>query len=101
MATLALQPSLLDPEVIDRPDTRARAHAGDRGAVQAAASVAVEDAPASGGRTLEDLLVGAWEELTSTHAGSCLLCGGTVRPRYGAGAKPVAATCRDCGTEIS
>ena len=107
MATLALQPSLLDelretPARVERA-SEPRAVPQHAPAERDAAPVAEphEPAPASGGRTFEDVIAGAWAGLASAHAASCLLCGGSVRPGYGAGPKPVAGTCRDCGTEIT
>ena len=104
VATYAPQRSLLDPEVFDAPVAPPRE---ERAAPAASAAPRVErtevaaPAEASRGRTLEDLLVAAWDGLSESHTASCLVCGGDVAPRYGAGPRPVAGTCRDCGTEIS
>jgi hypothetical protein len=54
-----------------------------------------------GGPTLDDLIVGVWEGLASGRAAACPVCSGTLAPRFGAGAAPVAARCRDCGSELS
>jgi len=51
--------------------------------------------------TLDDLVSGAWEELTAIRTASCPACGGRATPRYGAGAGPVAGTCGDCGATLS
>lgn len=56
---------------------------------------------AHGGRTLEDLLTGAWEDLAEHRAASCPICDGAMAPRYGAGPTPVGGRCRDCGTELA
>ena len=58
--------------------------------------------PASrGGPTLDDVIVGVWEGLASGRAAACPVCAGPLTPRYGAaGAAPVAARCRDCGSEL-
>ena len=129
MATLALQPSLLDDEAFAprrdapppdgdfapatpspaaaattcSPGAVAAATTSSPGAVAAAttSSPGAVAAGASGGRTLEDLLVAAWDALSGAHAATCLVCGGEVAPRYAAEPKPVAGRCRDCGTEIS
>jgi hypothetical protein len=104
VATLALQPSLLDPEVLDAPapprEQRA-APAAERADAPARSDERAARAGAPRGRTLEDLLVAAWDGLSESHTASCLVCGGDVAPRYGAGPRPVAGTCRHCGTEIS
>jgi hypothetical protein len=57
--------------------------------------------PVGGAPTLDDLLVAAWEALTAGHAAACVMCGGPVQPRFGAGPAPVAGRCTRCGTEIS
>ena len=51
--------------------------------------------------TLDDVIVGAWEGLAADRPAPCPVCHGTLMPRYGAGAAPVAATCADCGSELS
>jgi hypothetical protein len=53
-----------------------------------------------GGRTLDELIVGVWEDLTAHHAVACPVCGGTMRPRYGSGAAPVGGRCTGCGTTL-
>jgi hypothetical protein len=54
-----------------------------------------------GERTLEDLVLGAWEELAVVPTSSCPLCSGPLLPRFGAGARPVGARCSDCSTELT
>lgn len=56
---------------------------------------------AHGGRTLEDLLSGAWEDITAHRAAACPICDGAMAPRYGSGPSPVGARCRDCGAELA
>ena len=51
--------------------------------------------------TLEDVLTSSWGGLQITHAGSCLVCGGELRPRFGSRPHPVAASCKSCGTDLS
>ena len=53
------------------------------------------------GRTLEDVLSGAWEELSAHRAATCPVCDGAMVPRYGSGPFAVGGRCRDCGTELS
>jgi hypothetical protein len=57
-------------------------------------------APGSG-ETLDRLVVGGWERLTSRATTQCLLCGGTMEPTYGVQSKPIGGRCRDCGTTLS
>jgi hypothetical protein len=61
-----------------------------------------DEAPASrGGPTLDDLIVGVWEGLAAGRVARCPVCTGPLTSRFGAGAAPVAARCRDCGSELS
>lgn len=53
------------------------------------------------GRTLEDLLSGAWEDLTAHRTTTCPICDGAMEPRYGSGPSAVAGRCRNCRTEIA
>ena len=57
-------------------------------------------APPREGRTLEDVLSGAWEDLTAHRTAACPICGGAMRPRYGSGPSPVGGRCRECRTEL-
>ena len=52
------------------------------------------------GRTLEDVVSGAWEELSAHRAAACPICDGPLVPRYGSGPSAVGGRCRDCRTEI-
>jgi hypothetical protein len=55
---------------------------------------------AGSGETLDRLVVSSWERLSSHADAACLLCGGTMEPRYGAHAAPIGGRCRDCGTTL-
>jgi hypothetical protein len=83
MATLTadrhlVQPSLLDPHekapVLRRPQRKP---------------------------TLDDLVSGTWTALVHTHSAACLVCGTDLTPRFSSGPHPVAAKCRNCGSELS
>ncbi|MBW3607227.1 MAG: hypothetical protein KY463_02535 [Actinobacteria bacterium] len=52
------------------------------------------------GRTLEDVLSGAWEDLTAHRTAACPVCAGAMEPRYGAGPAAVGGRCRSCRTEF-
>ncbi len=52
-------------------------------------------------RTLEAAVDRAWNALEAGFTSSCLVCGGTVSPRWSAGAGVVGGRCRDCGTELA
>jgi hypothetical protein len=56
---------------------------------------------AGGGPTLDDVVSGAWEELTAHAVVECLVCGGGLAPEYGAHARPIGGRCRNCGTTLS
>ncbi len=86
MATLTLdsgQTSLLD----------------DAAATEGRASAGAPAAPA--GPTLDELVTRTWSALRVSRAATCLICGGEVAPRYGAGPHPVGGACRSCGTQIA
>ena len=51
--------------------------------------------------TLDDLIVGAWEGLTARVAVACPICGGEMKPAYGAHTRPVAGICDSCDTVLS
>ena len=57
-------------------------------------------APSREGRTLEDVLSGAWEDLIAHRIAACPICGGAMRPRYGSGPSPVGGRCGECGTQL-
>jgi hypothetical protein len=58
-------------------------------------------AHASGHRpTLDDVLVGVWEGLSSHHTVTCPVCSGKMAPRYGSGARPVGGRCQRCGMTL-
>jgi DnaJ-class molecular chaperone len=57
-------------------------------------------AEARGGRTLDELIVGVWEDLTAHHAVACPVCGGQMQPRYGSGAAPVGGRCTSCHSTL-
>jgi hypothetical protein len=53
-----------------------------------------------GGRTLDELIVGVWEDLTAHHAAACPVCRESMRPRYGPGPAPVGGRCTRCGATL-
>jgi hypothetical protein len=56
---------------------------------------------AGGGPTLDEVVSGAWEELTAHAVVECLLCAGELVPEYGSHARPIGGRCRRCGTTLS
>ncbi|HET9075120.1 MAG TPA: hypothetical protein VFN48_11110 [Solirubrobacteraceae bacterium] len=70
--------------------------------------------PVGGERTLEDILLGAWEGLAAHHAVRCPVCRGDMVPsasasasarararaRASVGRPAVAGRCEDCGTRL-
>ena len=57
--------------------------------------------PAVADLSLATRLETAWAGLARGFVDDCLLCGGTVVPRWSAGAGVVAGRCGSCGTEVS
>ena len=53
------------------------------------------------GRTLEDLLSGAWEDLSANRTATCPICDGAMEPRYGSGPSAVGGRCHDCGSDLA
>jgi hypothetical protein len=51
-------------------------------------------------RTLDDLIVGVWEGLSSHHTVTCPVCSGKMTPRYGSGARPVGGRCKRCASTL-
>jgi hypothetical protein len=49
---------------------------------------------------LEPAVDAAWSALQAGFTAPCLMCGGTVQPRWSAGAGVVGGRCEDCGTEL-
>jgi hypothetical protein len=83
--------------------------AGDAGRYEGEASGARgeeprRDAPPAaegrGRRTLDELIVGVWEDLTAHHAAACPVCSATMQPRYGSGSAPVGGRCTGCGSTL-
>jgi hypothetical protein len=69
-------------------------------------AAALEDPPMlcpvpRAGRTLEDLLSGAWEDLSANRTATCPICDGAMEPRYGSGPSAVGGRCRDCRTDLA
>ncbi len=57
-------------------------------------------ASAREGRTLEDVLSGAWEDLDAHRTATCPVCDGAMEPRYGSGPSAVGGRCGECRTEL-
>lgn len=52
------------------------------------------------GRTLEDVISGAWEDLTAHRTATCPICSAEMTPRYGSGASAVGGRCGSCCTAL-
>ncbi len=63
------------------------------GSGSATAATDVLDRP-----TLEELLLGVWEDLSGHQTVTCPVCGGEMAPRYGAGAGALGGGCRRCAS---
>jgi len=53
------------------------------------------------GRTLEDVISGAWEDLTAHRTAACPICSAEMTPRYGSGASAVGGRCTKCASEFT
>ena len=52
-------------------------------------------------RSLDERVSTTWTALSAGESPACLVCGAATEPRYGAGPRPVASRCTDCGSELS
>jgi len=85
--------------LLDAPDSvLGRSRAGAR---HAPCVLVRPDDKHFGGETLDELIVDAWEGIAADRTASCPLCSGSLEPRFGAGPRPVAGICRDCGSTLS
>ena len=81
----------------DRPSILGRSRDDD----PASHSHAPRDDQSSHSRlTLDDVIVGVWEGLSSHHTVTCPVCSGKMAPRYGSGARPVGGRCKRCGSTL-
>jgi len=53
------------------------------------------------GRTLEDVISGAWEDLIAHRTATCPICSAAMDPRYGPGASAVGGRCSACGSGLT
>jgi hypothetical protein len=56
---------------------------------------------AGGGPTLDEVVSGAWEELTAQAVVECPVCEGELLPEYGSNARPIGGRCQGCGSTLS
>jgi hypothetical protein len=89
---------------LDAPPVDGSADPHDGGERGAPGGEPRHDAPPAaegrGRRTLDELIVGVWEDLTAHHAAACPVCREPMRPRYGSGAAPVGGRCTGCGSTL-
>jgi hypothetical protein len=50
--------------------------------------------------TLADVVADAWAAVSTGAATECVVCAGSLEPRWSAGAGVVGARCRDCGATL-
>jgi hypothetical protein len=60
--------------------------------VEESQTEATRPRPKPRGRTLEDVILGAWEDLAAGSPAECPVCGGSMSPLHG---------CDGCGSELS
>jgi hypothetical protein len=56
---------------------------------------------AHGGFTLDDVIVGAWEDLAVRAVARCPVCSGTMAQTAGAAGGPLEGLCGSCGARFS
>ena len=96
MTSTALALDLGFERPVDPRPTSRRRRAAARRTDPLRATVAAQ----GGRRTLDDLIVGVWEGLSSHHTVTCPVCSGKMTPRYGSGARPVGGRCKRCGSTL-
>jgi hypothetical protein len=52
------------------------------------------------GGTLDDRVVTLWEGIGAHRTMSCPVCGGEMKPAYGAHARAIGGKCADCGSTL-
>ena len=52
------------------------------------------------GRTLDDVLLETWQQLSGHAAATCPVCRGPMAPRYGSEPAAVGGRCRRCGSTL-
>ena len=96
--TLALDLGLDRPSILGRPG---RDPSGSRaGSPHDPGRPPHQHHASHDGPTLDDLVVGVWEGLSSHHTVTCPVCSGKMAPRYGSGARPVGGRCQRCGSTL-
>jgi hypothetical protein len=50
--------------------------------------------------TLDELIAALWQGLESHRSVTCPVCGGEMRPEYGAHARAVGGRCATCGSNL-
>jgi len=51
--------------------------------------------------TLDELLIGVWEGLAAHQTVKCPVCGGEMKPAYGAQARPIGGRCTSCEAALN
>lgn len=108
MSALTLLEQLDRPSILDLAgEARVDLPEEDAGSVARSGARATEDTLrrvearfGSGGLTLDELLVSAWEGVAASRTVPCPVCSAAMMPRFGSGPGPVAARCSGCATEL-
>ncbi len=51
--------------------------------------------------TLDEVLVGVWEELTAHRVVACPVCASEMAPEYGVHARPIGGRCQGCASTLA
>jgi DnaJ-class molecular chaperone len=82
----------------DRPSILGRSH--DDGDPGSHGHAPRDDRSSHSRLTLDQLITGVWEGLSSHHTVTCPVCSGKMTPRYGSGARPVGGRCKRCASTL-
>jgi hypothetical protein len=96
------RPASRSPGRLAAPDTTQRSRSAPERCPGPAGGVRNDDPrriPRSGA-SLDDLIRGVWDELSSHRTVTCPVCHGQMAPRYGSAEQPVGGRCRRCGSSL-
>jgi hypothetical protein len=95
------RPAIVGDSRDERPGSHGRApHVGGRTPHEHGGPLPDHDHASHDRLTLDDLITGVWEGLSSHHTVTCPVCSGKMAPRYGSGARPVGGRCRRCASTL-
>ena len=73
----------------------------DSGQTERAPAPGAQRDTTGGEPRLDDVVAGLWEGLAAHRVVECPVCGGGMRPEYGAHALPIGGRCRACASTLA